>query len=49
MAYFLIEDVVGEYVDRLSLLEQNPKEFAKVMEALIKSKETTKIFFPGSL
>lgn len=49
MAYFLVEGVVQEYVDRISLLEQNPKEFAKVLEALIKAKLTPKIFFPGAL
>lgn len=46
MVYFLIEGVAQEYIDRLALLEQNPVEFGKVMEALIKAKLTQKIFFP---
>lgn len=46
MVYFLIEGVAQEYIDRLVLLEQNPAEFGKVMEALIKAKLTQKIFFP---
>ena len=47
MVYFLVENLLGEYVDRLSLLESNPKEFAKVMAALVKEKQTPAIFFPG--
>jgi len=47
MVYFLIEGMVQEYVDRLSLLENNPKEFAKVMAALIRDKQTPQIFFPS--
>lgn len=48
MVYFLVEDMLKEYVDRLSLLEKQPSEFAKVMQALIKDRKTTDIFFPGS-
>lgn len=48
MAYFLIEGMMSEYVDRLSLLEKQPKEFFKVMEALIRERLTKKIFYPGS-
>lgn len=48
MIYFLIESMIEEYVDRLSLLEQNPREFAKVMEALIRDKKTQSVYFPGS-
>lgn len=48
MIYFLVQSMVQEYVDRLALLEQNPKEFGKVMEALIREKRTQDIFFPGS-
>jgi len=47
MVYFLVENMLSEYVDRLSLLESNPKEFAKVMAALVKDKQTPAIFFPG--
>ncbi|ACR13713.1 conserved hypothetical protein [Teredinibacter turnerae T7901] len=47
MVYFLVENMLSEYVDRLSLLERNPKEFAKVMAALVKDKQTPAIFFPG--
>lgn len=46
MAFFLIENIVQEYLDRLSLLEKQPSEFAKVMEALIRERQTTKIFIP---
>jgi hypothetical protein len=46
MIYFIVQSMVQEYVDRLTLLEQNPKEFAKVMLALIKAKNTQSIFFP---
>lgn len=48
MIYFLVEGMVGEYVDRLALLEQNPNEFAKVMEALIRDKKTQSIYFPNN-
>ena len=48
MVYFMVESMVQEYVERLALLEGNPKEFAKVMEALIKAKKTNSIFFPGA-
>ncbi len=48
MVYFLVEDMVSEYVDRLALLERNPKEFGKVMHALIKDKHTQAIFFPAA-
>lgn len=46
MVYFLIEGSVQEYIDRVTLLEQNPAEFGKVTEALIKAKLTQRIFFP---
>lgn len=46
MIYFLIEPFVAEYVARLSLLEKQPLEFAKVMAALVKEKNTQSIFFP---
>lgn len=48
MVYFLIEGVVNEYVDRLSLLEKQPQEFFRVMEALIRDRLTKKIFYPGA-
>lgn len=48
MAYFLVETMVQEYIDRLALLEKNPKEFGKIMETLIKEKRTNSIFFPGT-
>lgn len=48
MVYFLVEPFLREYVDRLSLLERRPKEFAKVMAALVHEKQTRNIFFPGS-
>lgn len=46
MVYFLVADMVQEYVDRLELLERNPKEFGKVIEALVRDKRTRDIFFP---
>lgn len=46
MAYFLVENMVGEYVDRIALLEKSPVQFAKVLEALIRDKRTPAIFFP---
>ncbi len=48
MVYFLVEKIVEEYVDRLELLERNPKEFGKVIGALIREKRTQEIFFPGT-
>jgi len=47
MVYFLVENMVSEYIDRLSLLERNPAEFKRVMAALIKARKTQAIFFPG--
>ncbi len=49
MLYFLIEPMVEEYVDRLSMLEKRPAEFLKIMAALYKAKKTKQIFFPGML
>ena len=46
MVYFLVEDLLQEYVDRLSLLERQPSEFAKVMKALLAAGNTKEIFFP---
>jgi len=46
MVYFLIQPMVQEYVDRISLLEKNPVEFARVMKALIADKKTVHIFHP---
>lgn len=48
MVYFLLEGMVSEYVDRLSLLEKQPDEFFKVMEALVRARITKKVFYPGS-
>lgn len=48
MAYFLVENMIYEYVDRLALLEKNPKEFVRVMEILVRGKRTPEIFFPGA-
>lgn len=48
MVYFLVENMVTEYVDRLALLEQSPRDFGKMMEALIKAKKSSAIFFPDS-
>lgn len=47
MAYFFVENMIAEYVDRIALLEKNPVQFAKVMEALIRDKQTPAIFFPS--
>lgn len=49
MIYFLFRGFIQEYVDRLSLLEKQPAEFARVMRALIRDKRTTQIYFPGAL
>ncbi|MDN3638775.1 cellulose-binding protein [Simiduia curdlanivorans] len=49
MVYFLVQPLLGEYVDRLSLLERQPVEFLKVMRALIESRNTREIFYPGSV
>lgn len=46
MAYFLLEDMIKEYVDRLAILEQNPEQFGALMKALIRDKKTRSIFFP---
>lgn len=46
MAYFLVENMLAEYVDRIALLEKKPIQFAKIMEALIRDKQTPAIFFP---
>lgn len=48
MVYFLVENLLQEYVDRLSLLEKRPHEFAKVMKALLAAGDTREIFFPGT-
>ena len=48
MIYFLFRGFIQEYIDRLSLLEKQPAEFAQVMRALIRDKKTTQIYFPGS-
>lgn len=48
MVYFLVENMLQEYVDRLSLLERRPDEFAKVLRVLLRDRRTTDIFFPGS-
>jgi len=48
MVYFLVEPILKEYVDRLALLERRPRDFAKVMAALVQDKQTREIFFPGS-
>jgi hypothetical protein len=48
MVYFLVENMVSEYIDRLAVLERNPEEFGKILEALIKAKQTPQIFFPGT-
>ena len=49
MVYFLVDNIVAEYIDRIAVLERNPIEFGKVMEALIKDRQTTSIYFPGTL
>jgi len=46
MVYFFVQDVLQEYVDRLSLLQNNPEAFMESMKALIESKKTKEIFFP---
>lgn len=46
MVYFLVEGMIHEYVDRLSLLQRNPEAFMQAMKALIESKRTKEIFFP---
>lgn len=48
MIYFLFRGFIQEYIDRLSLLEKQPAEFAKVMRALIRDKRTAQIYFPGA-
>ena len=49
MMYFLIQPLLSEYVDRLSLLEHQPTEFLRVMRALIEARHTRDVFYPGSL
>lgn len=44
---FLIRDNVQEYIDRISILERDPKTFIKLMKALIDSGKTTEIFLPA--
>lgn len=44
MIYFLMRPMVQEYVDRISLLEKNPAEFVRVMQALAKTGDANKIF-----
>lgn len=48
MVYFLLQPLLSEYVDRLSLLEHQPDEFLKVMRALIEARKTRQVFIPGS-
>ncbi len=40
--------MIQEYVDRLSLLEKEPIKFAKLIEALIKERDSMDIFYPLS-
>jgi len=46
MVFVFVQPMIAEYVDRLSLLEKDPLKFAKVMEALIRDRETKKILLP---
>ncbi|WP_347332584.1 cellulose-binding protein [Marinimicrobium locisalis] len=48
MVYWLVEGMLREYVDRLELLEKKPAEFARIMAALVRDKQTSHIFFPAS-
>jgi len=45
MVFFLVQPMIQEYVDRLSILEKDPIKFAKVMAALIKDRQSKKIFY----
>lgn len=46
MVYFFVQGMIKKYVDRLSLLEKKPVEFAKVMEALILDRQAKNILQP---
>ncbi|VAW59263.1 hypothetical protein MNBD_GAMMA11-2629 [hydrothermal vent metagenome] len=46
MVFVFVQPMIAEYVDRLSLLEKEPLKFARVMEALIRDRETKKILLP---
>ncbi len=48
MVYFLVQPMIQEYVDRLSLLEKEPIKFAKLIEALIKERNAINIFYPNA-
>lgn len=47
MLYFLIEQWVREYIDRLSVLEHQPDKFKEAMSHIIRAKMTKAIFYPG--
>lgn len=46
MVFFFVQPMIQEYVDRLSILEKDPLQFANVMAALIKDRQAKKIFYP---
>ncbi len=47
LLYFLIEDYVTEYVDRISLAERNPTMFVQMINSLIRANgDANNIFFP---
>lgn len=48
MILFLISDFVQEYIDRISVIENNPSAFIGIMSALIESGRTREILFPRS-
>lgn len=47
MMLFLVRGFVQEYIDRISLLENQPEVFAQLMASLVKAGKTKEIFFPG--
>lgn len=49
MLYFLVQNPLQEYVDRLSLLEKDPQTFMVIMAELAKSKNTKDLFFPRAI
>jgi len=49
LLYFLIEDYVSEYVDRISLAEKDPAKFVEMIKALVATNYSAEnIFFPFS-
>ena len=46
LLYFLVKEVMQEYIDRISLIEKSPTTYLLLMKSLIEAGKTEEIFFP---